>query len=188
MSQNNIDGHIVEVLNDYSAINKYVSHTLDRQLDLLEFRKAQRTKQFLLGLSIFVSALGLASLLFFYGYSLKSKPAQSIKEVITSVESKQVSNLDTVDEIERIKIEYTVFKYVTLKNGESVVTGLIYQPRSPDFPESQYCYHSVFTGDGKRLMVDLARKEGINNVLWFDKITDKHRALAKTHCQFMNKP
>ena len=177
---------ITEVKNDYSIINKYADNVLSYHQELLKFKQTLRIRQILFGSAIVIISIGLLIFLYFAGLAIlerskKFVPEQEvIKEIILENQTK-----DTVsDEGVKIKTEFTIFKTKVI-NDFSIVTGWRYDPKKPDAPNYEYCYHRIKSSSNeKAIITDLAKKNEKSKIIWATNIDDELRRLAKKYCEF----
>lgn len=171
----------VEVLHNFEPVNQYINHLLDRQRDLLSFRRFARWRVLLVGVAIVMISMGLGYLLYSWGIYVQKKDPQ--QEVVI----KEVPLPPSVAEGEgrgaNVTVSYTIFQTVKVQGGESIVTGYKFDPTNPDFPESQYCYHER-PGATESIVKQLANKQGRLQVDWSKSVGSEMFDLAQQNCAF----
>lgn len=172
----------VQIEHNFDAINKYVDHVLDRQRELLAFRRFKRIKMLLVGVALILISSGVAYVLFSWGeYIQKQKPSPTV-ELLNRDTLAQASELSQQTG-SRVTVDYTIFQTVHLAEGVEVVSGYKFLPDQPDFPFEQYCYQAT-GGATQSTIKSLAEKKGKGQVDWSKSIDQGLFAQAEKNCLF----
>lgn len=171
----------VEVWYNFQPVNQYINHLLDRQRDLLSFRRFSRWKALLIGVGIVLISAGIAFLLYSWGLYIQKKDPQP--EVVIREVPLPPSVSDAEERGANITVSYTIFQTVKLPLGASIVTGYKFDPTKPDFPERQYCYHES-PGAAETTIKQLADKQGKAQVDWSNSVGSQMFELAQQNCAF----
>lgn len=172
----------VQIEHNFDAINRYVDHVLDRQRELLAFRRFKRIKMLLLGIALLLVSSGIAFVLFSWGeYIQKQKPSPAI-EILSGDTLEQARGLSQQTG-SRVTVDYTIFQTVHLAEGVEVVSGYKFLPDQPDFPFEQYCYQAI-GGAKESTIKTLAGKKGREQVDWSKSIELGLFAQAEKNCLF----
>lgn len=170
-----------EVWHNFQPVNEYINHLLDRQRDLLSFRRFNRWKALLIGSGIVFISGGLAYLLYSWGVYIQKKDPQP--EVVIKEVPLPPSISETGERGTNVTVSYTIFQTVKLRDGDSIVTGYKFDPTNPQFPETQYCYHQR-PGATESIIKQLANKQGKLQVDWSKSVGSKLFDLAQQNCAF----
>lgn len=172
---------IIEEHHNFKPVNDYIEHLLDRQRDLLSYRKFNRFKLLLIGISSVVLGMGLSYLLFSWGVYL-----QKIESPIEVISNIPVPDSATRSTEGTVSVSYTIFQTVTLDNEKSVVTGYIYDPSNTTYPSSQYCYVDFRVTDRKSDTYQVADKKSTNHINWYSELPADIFQLGQNNCMFQN--
>jgi hypothetical protein len=172
---------VIEEHHNFKPVNDYIEHLLDRQRDLLSYRKFNRLKLLLIGISSIFIGMGLSYLLYSWGVYL-----QKIESPIEVISNIPVPDSTTRTTEGTVSVSYTIFQTVTLNNEKSVVTGYIYDPSNTTYPSSQYCYVDNRITDRKSDTYQVAEKESTYQINWYSDLPTDVFQLAQNNCMFQN--
>jgi len=192
---------VVEVQRDYSAVNRYVDHLLDRHQDSLAYNHVNRWKLVLWGVGILLIAVALAYYIYSWAvYIQKKEPlnnsavspiiseqtkTENVKQITTNlIEANNEKPVDQPYEVKKVSVEFTVFKKVDLTGDRKIVTGYSFEPSNIETPKYQYCYLDILEGENTTRNVMLASKQGISGVQWRTNIDKTYYGLGQSHCHF----
>ena len=209
-------------LQNFNALNNAIDDQHQKSLQKLKERKSHTFKRYMIYCSIFLVSLSILILVLgFIYWLLTEKPRNLIttNEYVTNNYEleKNISKLEKIIERSKeyeennseqitnnegevvnqaIKEDYYLFRYMDMKSPTlgtiQVTTGLIYNPEDIEFPESQYCYLTLYENE-KRVHIDLSRKENdanINNYkykkAYLNLINENDFSKAQQYCKFRN--
>lgn len=173
---------VVEVVNNFRPVNDYIEHLLDRQRDLLAYRQFNRWRLIMIGASAVILSAGIAYLLYSIGiFILKKEESFQIIESVTSSETQT-----SLDSGATVKVEFTVFRTVTLPKKGEVVTGYNYDPSDSSYPKDQYCYIAISSSAFKSDNYHVARKLGRASVTWEPEVPSEFFEMGQQNCKFQN--
>ena len=173
---------VIEEINDFSAVNNHIDQLLNRQRDLLAYRKFKLIKSILVGLSILIVGIGLAYLLYSWGLKLQREEAVPVLSDIPIPE--KIEHEDRT--AKTVTVSFTVFQTADVSEDTSVVTGYNYSPENLDTPTDQYCYVAIVSGPAKKDTYYVARKYANNMVEWDTNVPSNLFDLGQAHCLFKN--
>lgn len=195
----NEDENVIEVRRDYSTVNRYVDHILDRHKDLLAYNQINRWKLVLWGLGILFLCIALAYYIYSWAlYIQKKEPSSETADVvltepniskdkiekITSETKENAGSSTSAEYVKRVTVDFTVFKSVELTKDRSINTGYKFNPEKIDYPDYQYCYMTTYESKNTSKRVDLGSKKGKERIVWdLDADQDLYQ-LGQEHCSF----
>ena len=176
---------VIEERHNFDSVNSYIDHLLDRQQDLLSYRRFKRWRTLLVGIAAVLLAAGFAYLLYSWGvYWQKKEPVQEV--VLTDLPVPEGTNQQVGEDsnVGAVKVSYTVFQSVDVDRSTKVVTGYNFSPNRTDYPDEQYCYVGVDRVGAKQDTYYVARKDGSKQVDWDTAVPANLFRLGQTHCRF----
>lgn len=195
----NKDENVIEVRRDYSTVNRYVDHILDRHKDLLAYNQINRWKLVLWGLGILFLCIALAY--YIYSWALYIQKKEPSSETVDAVLTEPNISKDTIEKItletkekttsstnaeyaKRVSVDFHVFKRVDLTKDRSISTGYKFEPNNIDYPYYQYCYEKKYDSANTATTVYLGSKEGKERVVWDLDVDHELYQLGQEHCSF----
>lgn len=177
--------------NNYSQINKAIDNEVRKQTLLNKLNVALARKHLLIGLSVAGVSLAAMTVLFILGYKLwlanfsdtfesKQTDINQHREGLTKEESEELKELggNFAGQSPLIKTRYTVFRETVVDSGDTVITGLTYEPTNIAEPIEQYCYI-----EGANLTGTALAEVNGNEVVYITENPHFQRLVSK-HCLF----
>ena len=177
---------LTEETHNFQPVNDHIDQLLNRQRDLLAYRKFRRVKAVIVGIAILVVAMGLFYLLYSWGLKLQ-KEEKVTTTIINEIPIPDKENTSSADSSSRVTVSFTVFKSARISQDTKVVTGYNYDPEQINFPKDQYCYVAISANPSKGDTYYVARKSGLNAVNWDSNVPPDLFDLGQKHCLFKSK-
>jgi hypothetical protein len=175
---------ITEVRHNFKPVNDYIDHVLDRQHDLLSYRRFKRFRVLLVGISAVILSGALAYVLYSFGVYLQEREPP-LEVVVKNLDIPPIDSSYPDEAGARVTLNFTLFQEVETSETSKVVTGFNYDPEEITYPKDQYCYVSVDAGGPKRDTYYVARKAGKNGTNWETGVPAEIFRLGQNHCRFI---